>query len=164
MRQLNKSRMIANLEGEFLVFVIELQVHKLWRFWQWYPAVKGMNRMLFELLENKEYGLLSFEYRFAMRQQFFLMYWRSYEHMHNWALSRDATHIEGWKMLNQLMRDHPDIIGFWHESFVVQPDQYESFYRNVPAVGLGQAGQLIPLQGGMKSGARRLRETRAQAV
>ena len=162
MGKLNESRMIADLEGEFLVFVIELQIHKLWRFRQWYPAVKGMNRMLFELIEKKEFGLLHFEYRFSFRKQFFLMYWRSYEHMHDWALNKNASHIPGWQMLNQLMKDHPDIIGFWHESFVVQPYQYESFYRNVPTVGLGGAGELIPLRGGMKTGAKRLREARTQ--
>ena len=158
MGNLNKSRMMADLEGEFLLFVIELQVHKLWQFRKWYPAVKGMNQMLTELMEKKEYGLLSFEYWFAFRRQLFLMYWRSYEHMHDWALNKDATHIPGWKMLNKLMKDRSEVMGFWHESYVVQPYQYESFYRNVPAVGLGRAGDLIPIKGRMSTAAVRLRE------
>ena len=41
-----ESRMMADLEGEFLVFVIELQIHKLRSFRKWYPAVRGMNAML----------------------------------------------------------------------------------------------------------------------
>ena len=65
-------------------------------------------------------------------------------------------------MLNKLMKDHPNLLGFWHESYVVT--QYESFYRNVPTVGLGRAGDLIPLKGGMKTGAAHLREARAQLV
>lgn len=67
-------------------------------------------------------------------------------------------------MLNKLMKDHPAIIGFWHESYVVRPQQYESFYRNVPAVGLGRAGQLTPIKGGMSTAAARLRESRSQAA
>ena len=98
----------------------------------------------------------------SFQLQLFLMYWRSYEHMHDWSLNKYATHIQGWKMLNQLMKDDPDMIGFWHESYVVQPYQYESFYRNVPTVGLGKAGQLNPLQGRMSTGAARLRESRSQ--
>ncbi|MDX1438035.1 MAG: DUF4188 domain-containing protein [Anaerolineales bacterium] len=158
------SRMMADLEGEFLVFIIELQVHKLLSFRKWYPAVTAMNRMLAELMEKPEYGLLSFEYWFAFRRQLFLTYWRSFEHMHDWALNKDAAHIPGWKMLNQLMKDHPDIIGFWHESFVVQPYQYEAFYRNVPAVGLGRAGSLLPLKGRATTAAARLREARTEAA
>lgn len=164
MGKLNTGRMMADLEDEFLFFIIELQVHKLWRFRKWYPAVQGMNRMLAELIAEKEYGLLSFEYYFAFRRQLFIMYWRSYEHMHNWALNKDATHIAGWRMLNKLMKDYPDIIGFWHESYVVQPYQYESFYRNVPTVGLGRAGELLPVKGGMKTAAARLRESRAEVA
>lgn len=158
MSQINKSRMIADIGGEFLVFIIELHVHKLWQFWRWYPVVQAMTKMLIELLENKEYGLLNYEYRFSFNRQFIVMYWRSYEHMHDWSLNKDATHMEGWRMLNKLMQEHPDLLGFWHESYVVS--QYESFYRNVPEVGLGRAGNLVPLKGGMKTGAARLREAR----
>ena len=68
-----ESRMMADLEGEFLVFVIELQIHKLRSFRKWYPAVRGMNAMLAELMEKPEYGLLSFEYWFAFRRQLFMM-------------------------------------------------------------------------------------------
>ena len=162
MADLNKSRMTADIEGEFLVFVIELQIHKWWKYRKWYPAVQGMTDMLKELMEKPEYGLLHFEYWFAFRRQLFLMYWRSYEHMHDWSLNKKATHIHGWKVLNQIMKDDPDMIGFWHESYIVQPYQYESFYRNVPSVGLGKAGQLNPLQGRMTTGAARLREARSQ--
>ena len=164
MADLNKDRMMADLEGEFLVFVIELQIHKWWLFWRWYPAVRAMTQMLFELLEKKEYGLLSFDYWNVLHRQLFVMYWRSYEHMHDWALNKNATHIPGWKMLNQLMKDHPDIIGFWHESYVVQPYQYESFYRNVPTMGLGKAGKLTPIKGRMSTAAARLREARGHSM
>ena len=162
MSNINQSRMMADMEGEFLVFVIELHVHKLWQFWRWYPVVQAMTNMLIELLTQEEFGLLNYEYRFSFRRQFIVMYWRSYEHMHNWALNKDATHMDGWRMLSKLMKEHPRLLGFWHESYVVT--QYESFYRNVPAVGLGKASGLIPLQGGMKTGAARLREAREGAI
>ena len=163
MANINNSRMMADLDGEFLVFMIELQVHKLWQVWVWYPVVQRMTKMMFELMEKKEYGLLSYEYWFSFRRQLFLMYWRSYEHMHDWALNKDATHIPGWKMLNSLMKDHPKVIGFWHESYVVQPYQYETFYRNVPPAGLGRTGELIPISGRMSTAAARLREARSRA-
>ena len=164
MGNLIDTRMMADLEDEFLVFVIELQIHRFWRFRKWYPAVTAMNQMLAELMEEPEYGLLSFEYWFAFRRQLFMMYWRSYEHMHDWALNKTATHIPGWRMSNKLMKEHPDVMGFWHESYVVQAYQYESFYRNVPVVGLGRVGKLVPIKGGMSTSAARLRESRSQTA
>ena len=59
MSKLIDSRKMAELEDEFLLFVVELQVHKFWQFRKWYPAVKAMNQMLAELMEEKEYGLLT---------------------------------------------------------------------------------------------------------
>ena len=160
----NEARMMADVEGEFLVFVVELRIHQWWRFRKWYPIVTAMSRMLTELIEKPEFGLLNFEYWFAFRRQLFLMYWRSYEQMHDWVLNKDAAHIAGWKQLNQLMKDHPNVLGFWHESYVVQPYQYEAFYRNVPTVGLGHAGTLVPLKGRATTSAARLREERIKAA
>lgn len=160
----NEGRMLADMEGEFLVFVVELRIYQLLRFWKWYPIVTAMGQMLRELMQKPEYGLLNFEYWFAFRRQLFLMYWRSYEHMHDWVLDKDATHIAGWKMLNQLMKESPGVLGFWHESIVVQPDQYEAFYRNVPSVGLGRAATLVPLEGRATTSAARLREARAKGA
>jgi len=154
--------MMADLEDEFLVFIIELQIHKVWKFQKWCPAVQRMSHMLSELMENNEFQLLNFEYWFAFRRQLFLMHWRSYEHMHNWALKKTVSDIPGWKMLNQLMKNHSDIIGFWYESYVVHPNQNESFFRNVPAVDLGRAGKLMPIKGRMSTAAARLRDSRSQ--
>jgi len=162
MSDLIKPSMVADLEEEFLAFDIELQIQILLKFRKWYPAVQGMSKILTELLENKNYGLLNFEYWFAFRRQLFLMYWRSYEHMHDWVLNKTTSHIPGWKVLNQLMKDHPDIIGLWHESYVVHKYQYESFYHNVLTVGLGRAGKLVPIQGRVSTAAARSRETRSQ--
>lgn len=160
----NEGRVMADIEGEFLVFVVELRVYQWWRFWKWVPVVRAMGSMLTELIQKPEYGLLNFEYWFAFRRQLFLMYWRSYEHMHDWVLNKDATHIPGWKLLNQLMKDSPNVLGFWHESFVVHPYEYEAFYRNVPTVGLGRAGSLVPLTGRATTAAARLREARSKAA
>ena len=158
----NEERMMADLEGEFLVFAIELQIHKVWQVWRWYPVVQAMTAMIVELLEDPDLGLLNYEYRFSFRNQFILMYWRSFEHMHDWATAKGNAHADGWRMLNKLMKEHPDLVGFWHESYVVT--QHESFYRNVPAVGLGKAGTLVPMRGGMTSSAARLRAARANAA
>lgn len=35
-----ETRMIADLEDEFIVYMIEMQIHKLWQFQKYYSAVK----------------------------------------------------------------------------------------------------------------------------
>jgi hypothetical protein len=46
----------------------------------------------------------------------------------------------------------------------VRPNEYESFYRNVPTVGLGRAGTLVPIRGRASTAAQRLRKDRAAAA
>jgi hypothetical protein len=43
-----------------------------------------------------------------------------------------------WKKFNQAVS--PDgTVGIWQETFLVNPDQYERVYGNMPAFGLGAA-------------------------
>ena len=35
--------------------------------------------------------------------------------------------------------------GIWHETYLVRSGQYEALYGNMPAHGLGKAGQLVPV-------------------
>ncbi len=35
-------------------------------------------------------------------------------------------------------------VGIWHETYLVRAGEYEAFYGNMPAFGLGKAGSLLP--------------------
>ncbi len=51
-------RMTAAIEGDFVLFLIGMRIHKLWKVWKWVPVFMSMPRMLMELGKNPELGLL----------------------------------------------------------------------------------------------------------
>ena len=54
-------RMCAEVEGDFVVFLIGMRVNKPWKFWKWLPVATAMPRMLIELAKQPELGLLHAE-------------------------------------------------------------------------------------------------------
>ncbi len=38
-------------------------------------------------------------------------------------------------------------MGIWHETYRVQPGNFECIYNNMQAFGLGKAMKLVPVQG-----------------
>ncbi|MEO0607802.1 MAG: DUF4188 domain-containing protein [Pseudomonadota bacterium] len=47
----------------------------------------------------------------------------------------------------------------WHETYLVPNGAYESVYSNLPAYGLGLAGELIPAKGSRQSAKGRLKQS-----
>ena len=47
-------------------------------------------------------------------------------------------------------------MGIWHETYVVQPGQYEAMYGNMPIFGLAAATKHIPAVGRHETARRRM--------
>src|SRR6266571_4170144 len=52
------SRMSAEMEGEFVVFLIGMRINKPWKIHKWLPVFLAMPRMLKELEAHPESGFL----------------------------------------------------------------------------------------------------------
>ena len=52
------ARMAAEIEGDFVVFVIGMRINKPWKLHKWLPVFFGMPRMLKELHKRPESGFL----------------------------------------------------------------------------------------------------------
>ncbi|HXS97713.1 MAG TPA: DUF4188 domain-containing protein [Candidatus Limnocylindrales bacterium] len=50
--------MAAEIEGDFVVFVITMRINKLWKVHKWMPVFFAMPRMLKELARQPESGFL----------------------------------------------------------------------------------------------------------
>jgi hypothetical protein len=111
--------------------------------------------MLRELAKNPELGYLGGDAWFG-RTTMLVSYWRSSEHLMRYAKSRDAEHLPAWRMFNKLVGTSGDV-GIWHETYRVHPGDYESVYVNMPAFGLGHAGQLVEATGARERAEDRLR-------
>jgi hypothetical protein len=138
-------RLCAEMNGEFVVFLIGMRINKLWKVHQWMPVVRAMPRMLKELMATPTSGLLSAEMWFG-RTTIMVQYWESKEKLLAYATNKSAQHLPAWKRFNQSVGTSGDV-GIWHETYVIAPGSYENIYANMPGFGLGKAGVLIPASG-----------------
>ena len=67
----------------------------------------------------------------------YVQYWRSFEHLADFARNPDEPHLPAWKEFNQRVRGSGDV-GIWHETYRVGPGQFEAIYGNMPRWGLGR--------------------------
>jgi Domain of unknown function (DUF4188) len=155
MTELRAERCTAEIDGDFVVFLIGMRINKLWKPHKWLPVVAAMPRMLAELGRDPQLGLLHARSHFGMRNITVVQYWRSFAHLHRYAAARDHAHLPAWKAFNQAMAGNDDV-GIWHETFIVHAHEHESIYNNMPPYGLGIAGRLVPAKGHKASAKGRL--------
>lgn len=154
---IHTNRLTAELDGEFVVFLIGMRINKPWKIHRWLPVVLAMPRMLRELTLMPESGLLSREMWFG-RTIIVVQYWRSVDQLMAYAAARDAQHLPAWRSFNRAIGINGDV-GIWHETYVVRPGTYENIYVNMPTFGLGKAGSLIEAKEGRQSARHRMGAT-----
>jgi Domain of unknown function (DUF4188) len=81
-------RMSAQLEGEFVVFLIGIRINKPWKLHKWLPVLLAMPKMLKELEAHLESGLLGH----SGLGRIIVQYWRSFEHLEAYARAKDKKH------------------------------------------------------------------------
>ena len=163
MTQIINKRMTAELEGDFVVFLIGMRINKFWKIWQWLPAVQAMPKMLRELGEHPEMGLLHAATYFTFPNITVVQYWRSFDQLVNYAGNRDAEHFPAWVAFNKRTGSNGDV-GIWHETYKVAAGEHESVYNNMPAFGLGKAGSLVSAVGRKSTAAGRIQAMRKEGT
>lgn len=140
-------RVTAEIEGDFVVFLIGMRINRFWRVDRWLPVFLAMPRMVKELERDPEAGLLEASlYMGSPRRPLVVQYWRSFEHLERYARSRDASHWPAWVAFNKRIGSSGDV-GIWHESYLVPAGGYDCVYNNMPPTGLGAATPLVPAAG-----------------
>jgi hypothetical protein len=138
MSKIFNGRYTAKTSEPFVVFLIGMRINKWWRFDKWVPVAKAMAPMLNTLFTHPEKGFLHGEYFWNFSGPVLIQYWRSFEDLEKFALEPSDPHLAAWKKFNRAVGADGSV-GIWHETFIVQPDQYESVYGNMPAFGLSAA-------------------------
>ena len=154
MSEQHKGKEMAELDGDFVVFLIGMRINKLWKVHKWLPVLQAMPRMLKELQEQSELGFLGH----TMSPGVIVQYWRSFEHLEAYARSRDYLHLPAWAAFHKRAGYAAGDVGIWHETYLVQAGAYEAIYIGMPAFGLGKAGRLVPINGSRDSARGRLRQ------
>ncbi len=81
---IHKGRFTAEMDEDFVVFLIGLQVHKPLKLRQWLPLARGMPTMQREIAHHPEIGCLHIENFGALATSRF-QYWRSFEDLERFA-------------------------------------------------------------------------------
>ncbi len=151
---INKERMTAKLEGDFVLFLIGMRINDFWKIHRWIPVITAMGRMLKELYSNPDLGLLHHEMGFG-RTFIIVQYWRSLDQLMDYAKSKDSEHLPAWKDFNNVISKDGSV-GIWHETYAVTDGNYENIYSNMPHFGMGKAGILERVHGKRESARGRL--------
>ena len=156
MANVSAQRMAADIEGDFVVFIIGFRANQPWKVHTWLPVFLAMPRMLRELYAQPQSGFLGHQGTLTMVQ-----YWRSFDQLEAYARSRDHAHWPAWVAFNKRLSNSRGAVGVWHETYRVRTGEYETIYNGVPARGLGKAARLVPATGTWASARGRLqpRET-----
>jgi hypothetical protein len=147
-------RFEAQIDGDFVVFLIGMRINKPWKVHRWMPVAVAMPRMLRELERSPESGFLAATQALFTTGPTVVQYWRSFDDLERYARDQNAEHFPAWKRFNQQIRSSGDV-GIWHETYRVRAGEYESIFGNMPRVGLARAGRHVPL-GSTSTAARRI--------
>jgi hypothetical protein len=133
-------RMTAEIEGDFVVFLIGARLNsklQVVRSLLDLGGRRGMKHMLDYLVARPEKGLLAYE----MGVPTIVQYWRSFEQLEAFAKDKDDPHLDVWRQYWRRV-GRSGRTGIWHETFLVREGQYEAVYGNMPP---GKAGRLMPI-------------------
>ncbi|MGD1853607.1 MAG: DUF4188 domain-containing protein [Leptolyngbyaceae cyanobacterium] len=146
MSQIFPGRYTADVAEPFVVFLIGMRVNQFWALKKWWSVASAMGPMMEILQRHPEKGLLGSESFFRMwpLETCMVSYWRSFDDLIRFARSSDEPHLQPWQdFMKNVGRD--DSVGIWHETYQVNPEQYECIYGNMPAFGLGSAFVHMPI-------------------
>lgn len=154
MTTIQRGRLTVDNQDGLVVFLLGARVNKIWLLPFSLPILSKNEAMLRELSADPDSGLLGYE-RFGMSLT--VQYWRSLEHLVAYANDEKKQHRPTWRRFFQRIFDN-EAVGIWHETFVLQPANYESIYTNMPPIGLGRIKPLVPAEGARSSALHRLKE------
>lgn len=124
----------AEASNSFVVFVIGMRVNRLLAVGKWVPTAWAMGPMLRELYSESERGFLGAQTFLYWRGVAMMQYWRSFEDLECFARDREAPHLPAWRRFNRSVGSN-GTVGIWHETYLIEPDNYEAIYANMPTWG-----------------------------
>jgi hypothetical protein len=141
-------RQQARTEKPLALFLIGMRVNNLLAVKAWGPVAMAMPRMLKELTQKPEAGMLWYRNFISGRNAMVLQYWDSMEKLFAYAHDRQGEHFPAWAAFNRRIKANA-AVGIWHETYIIDPGTAENIYSNMPPFGLGAAARLEPAKGRM---------------
>lgn len=149
MNKVFNERMTADVEGEFVVFLIGMRINSPWKIHKWLPVSMAMPKMINELYKNPDLGFITHESWFG-RTTIMVQYWKSFEHLERYAKNKESHHLPAWASFNKNIGSNGDV-GIWHETYLAKKGSYECVYNNMPRFGLAKLDGHMPASGKLNS-------------
>jgi hypothetical protein len=132
MPSINSGRFTADIEGDFVVFIIGARLNplRLIRGLRDLGGNKGMKHMLDYLSESPDKGLLGYE-QLGIG-----------DHLEAFAKDTEDPHLEVWRKYFKRV-GKSGRTGIWHETFMVRAGEFEAIYTNMPDFGLAKASTVV---------------------
>ena len=147
MSKVISKRVTAQIEGDFVVFLIGVRINKPWKVHRWLPVFRAMPRMIRELEESPESGFLGH----IMSLRVIVQYWRSFDALEAYARNADQLHWPAWLDFNERVGGSRGDVGIWHETYRVRAGEYECVYSGMPPLGLAKASATTDAVGELES-------------
>lgn len=145
-------RVTAQIDGDFVVFLIGMRINKPWKIHKWLPMFSAMPGMIRELEAHPESGFLGH----VVSPGIMVQYWRSFEHLEAYARDRNRLHWPAWVDFNRRVGASRGDVGIWHETYCVRAGEYECVYTGMPPIGLAKASRAVDAVGHLESARGRL--------
>jgi hypothetical protein len=155
MTKIFAGRYSAHTDEPFVVFLIGMRINRLLAMNRWLPVLNAMSPMLQELYSHPEKGMMSSQFFISWRTILLVQYWRSFEQLEAFARNPNDPHLPAWREFNQKV-GNSGVVGIYHETYTIQPGQFESIYGNMPRFGLAQAVEHMPSIGKRATARRRM--------
>jgi hypothetical protein len=156
-------KVAAERDDPFVVFHIGLRINAFWKIHRWLPILLIAPRMVRELVSDPQSGLLGSRTVIGpgIRNIGFVQYWDSFEALREYARDSDHLHLHAWQEYYEDGTKDDTAVGIWHETYVVQPDEYETVYNNMPPHGLAASDgtEIVPASDQWQTAAGRLGQT-----
>lgn len=145
-------RVTAEIDGDFVVFLIGMRINRPWKIHKWLPVFRAMSAMIRELQARPDSGFLGH----VMSPGVIVQYWRSFEHLEAYARDPDQLHWPAWVDFNRRVGGSRGDVGIWHETYKVRSGEYECVYSGMPPFGLAKASSTLEAVGELESAAGRM--------
>jgi hypothetical protein len=149
-------RYTAQADEPFVIFLIGMRINRFFAFRKWIPTALAMGPMLRTLYQHPEKGFLGGHTLLSWRGITQVQYWRSFDHLEQFARNHDDPHWVAWQRFSRAVGYQDGSVGIWHESYLVEPGHYEVVYGNMPIFGLAAATTHVPARGRLETARRRL--------
>lgn len=154
MSKVHPGRFSADIEGDFVVFLIGMRFNSPWRVDKWLPVATAMPKMLKVLDQHPELGCLGYQ-SWPGRTTLMVQYWRDVDSLNRFARDTSLPHLEPWRQFNKRIGASKHV-AIWHETYKVRAGEYEVVYGNMPAFGLARVSSHVPVAQRGQSAAGRL--------